>query len=202
MFESAQKVWNLYFCPFKPSLGSQDTEVSPCKTHKKCVSENVNGTENPFPTQTAISAYAMSRVLKEGRKKMFFCSLGLGFGPFNFPQFPSKVHQFRRGFHQIQWIIPDAGSLNRSKSIGFKGNFAGNREIQCDFFVCRNCFTMSCTFVVSVNQTLPGSQWDSRPGAPNPSPRQMWPLIGVNWLKAKAIYNVSKAIVNRPPNSP
>ena len=140
MFESAQKkVWNLYVCPFKPNLGSQDTEVSPCKTHKKCVSENVNGTENPFPTQTAISAYAMSRVLKEGRKKMFFCSLGLGFGPFNFPQFPSKVHQFRRGFHQIQWIIPDAGSLNRSKSIGFKGNFAGNREIQCDFFVFRNC---------------------------------------------------------------
>jgi len=36
------------------------------------VSENVNGTENTFPTQTANSAYAMSRVSKEGRKKMLF----------------------------------------------------------------------------------------------------------------------------------
>ena len=39
------------------------------KTHKKCVSENVNGTENPFPTQTAISAYAMSPGFKGGPQK-------------------------------------------------------------------------------------------------------------------------------------
>ena len=153
------------------------------------VSENVNGTENPFPAQTANSAYAMSRVLKEGRKKMVFLftrprlwALQLPLVPFKGPPVQARVPIIK--VNELSQMRQ--GSLNRSKSIGFKGNFAGNREIQCDFFVFRNCFTMSCTFVVSVNQTLPGSQWDSRPGAPNPSPRQMWPLIGGQLVESKS----------------
>ena len=43
------------------------------KTHKKCVSENVNGTENPgSPHKQQFQHMQCPRVLKEGRKKMLF----------------------------------------------------------------------------------------------------------------------------------
>ena len=96
------------------------------------VSENVNGTENPFPAQTANSAYAMSRVLKEGRKKMVFLftrprlwALQLPSVPFKGPPVQARVPIIK--FNELSQMLQ--GSLNRSKSIGFKGNFAGNREI-------------------------------------------------------------------------
>ena len=96
------------------------------------VSENVNGTENPFPAQTANSAYAMSRVLKEGRKKMVFLftrprlwALQLPSVPFQGPPVQARVPIIK--FNELSQMLQ--GSLNRSKSIGFKGNFAGNHEI-------------------------------------------------------------------------
>ena len=80
----------------------------------------IHGLIISFPTQTAISAYAVSPGFKGGPQKdvVFFCSLGLGFGPFNFPQFKGQA----RGPIKFNELSMFQGSLDRSKSIGFKGN--------------------------------------------------------------------------------
>ena len=48
-------------------------------------------------------------------EKRVFCSpLGLGFGPFNFPQFPTKVHHFR--LHMGKWETKQSWGSNLSAS--------------------------------------------------------------------------------------
>jgi hypothetical protein len=92
----------------------------------------IHGLIISFPTQTAISAYAVSPGFKGGPQKdvVFFCSLGLGFGPFNFPQFKGQARgpiKFNE-LSMFQIVLNPLGS----------GNFAGNREIPCDLL----CFAI------------------------------------------------------------
>ena len=74
MFESAQKRCETCMCPFKPSLGSQDTEATEARPIKdvslKMFNEpKIHGLIISFPTQTAISAYAVSPGFKGGPQK-------------------------------------------------------------------------------------------------------------------------------------
>ena len=87
----------VFFCPFKPSLGSQDTDVRPIWVSLEMLAGPGPRTYDQCPPRTAISGYlclcvfSCAMLLEDGpQKNVFFCSpLGLGFGPFNFPQFPT-----------------------------------------------------------------------------------------------------------------
>ena len=92
----------VFFCPFKPSLGSQDTDVRPIWVSLEMLTEpitnlwSVSPTNGNFRVFVSVCFFMCNAFRRWATEKCFFCSpLGLGFGPFNFPQFPTKVHHFR-----------------------------------------------------------------------------------------------------------
>jgi hypothetical protein len=118
----------VFFCPFKPSLGSQDTDVRPIWVSLEMLTEpitnlwSVSPTNGNFRVFVSVCFFMCNAFRRWATEKCFFCSpLGLGFGPFNFPQFPTKVHHFR--LHMGKWETKQSWGSIFQLPVNFFHNF-------------------------------------------------------------------------------